>query len=75
MSTIDNTMQAFRGQRHSYKLRKRGPKRTDADLMRVYDGIRDYDVLCYIALLAQTMPSHPYKLRPRRHRAEANRAG
>jgi hypothetical protein len=34
--------------------------------MRVYDGIRDYDVLCYIALLAQTMPSHSYALRPRR---------
>ena len=26
------------------------------DCTRVYDGIQDYDCLCYIALLAQTMP-------------------
>ena len=47
-------------------LRARKPRRTDADLCAVYDGIRDYDALRYIALLATVIPKHTYELRPRR---------
>ena len=56
---------ASRGPRHSYSLRARGPKRTDAELCVIMDGIRDYDCLRYIYLLATLMPSHSYGLRPR----------
>ena len=61
------TLRASRGQRrHNYRLRPRGPKRTDPDLCTLYDGIQDHDCLRYIYLLATVMPKHTYELRPRR---------
>eukprot|EP01046_Picozoa_sp_COSAG06_P083008 COSAG06_NODE_29955_length_547_cov_1.723214_2_plen_41_part_01 len=39
-----------------YNLRRRGPKRSDAQLCFIYDSIDDYDVLRLIALYAQSMP-------------------
>eukprot|EP01043_Picozoa_sp_COSAG02_P062973 COSAG02_NODE_8814_length_2435_cov_1.459760_2_plen_75_part_00 len=56
-----NTFDRSRGGR--YNLRARKPRRTDADLCAVYDGVSDHDCLRYIALLATVMPKHSYNLR------------
>eukprot|EP01043_Picozoa_sp_COSAG02_P032002 COSAG02_NODE_2119_length_9782_cov_4.432511_7_plen_71_part_00 len=55
-----------------YRLRPRGPRRTDPELMAIHDAL-NLDVLRYIALLAQTHRS-PYRTRGRVRAARELRA-
>ena len=54
------------------RLRPRGPRRTDPQLMAIHDAL-NLDVLRYIALLAQTHRS-PYRTRGRVRAARELRA-
>jgi hypothetical protein len=53
-----------------YNLRRRRPKRTDAELCIIHDALPQ-DVLRVIALYAHVMPKHSYDLRRRVKRASS----
>ena len=55
-----------------YRLRPRGPRRTDPQLMAIHDAL-NLDVLRYIALLAHVHRS-PYRTRSRVRAARELRA-
>ena len=53
-----------------YNLRRRQPKRSDAQLCAIYDSLPS-DVLRLIALYVHVMPKHSYGLRRRIKRASS----
>ena len=54
----------------AYNLRRRQPKRSDAQLCAIYDSLPG-DVLRLVALYAHVMPKHSYSLRRRVKRASS----